>query len=207
MSHKTRPKHQKRGKQNNKSTGVRIIGGQWRGRRLPVADVDGLRPSSDRLRETLFNWLQPTIHGANCLDLFAGTGALSFEALSRGAEHAVLIESDRIAMQGLRQACETLSINNIQLHHSDALRLIETEPSLTFAPFDLLFIDPPWSISAQSMVLQNLINNGWLKPNALIYVELPKNSDFLPPSQLHEIKRKTVGEALALLYEYKKNQQ
>lgn len=206
MSHKTRPRQQKRAKQNNKSTGVRIIGGQWRGRRLPVTDVDGLRPSSDRLRETLFNWLQPVIHGANCLDLFAGTGALSFEALSRGAGHAVLVERDRIAMHGLQQACEALSANNTQLYHGDALELTTSRPVLTSAPFDLVFIDPPWSIAVQSTVLQNLLANGWLKPNALIYVELPKNTDFLPPPQLHEIKGKTISGALALLFEYKKKQ-
>lgn len=191
---------------NRKTSGVRIISGKWRGRRLPVADVEGLRPSSDRLRETLFNWLQPMIDGANCLDLFAGTGALSFEALSRGASNATLIEQNRVALRGLHEARDMLAAENTELHHADAIKLTENTPTFAHAPYDLIFVDPPWSIFSQQTILRNISDNQWLKANALIYVEMPKNMELLPPPQLHEINRKTMGEALALLFCYKKTQ-
>lgn len=204
MSRNTRPRDKK--PKGKKPAGVRIIAGQWRGRRLPVADVEGLRPTGDRLRETLFNWLQPVIDGAHCLDLFAGTGALGFEALSRGAARAVLIEHNRSAMQGLQQARDLLEADMAELHFGDAAELCRHPPLFAAAPFDLVFVDPPWSFFDHRAVLRNLSDNQWLKPGAQIYAEMPIDKEFLPPVQLHEINRKIIGQAQALLFRYKKTQ-
>ncbi len=188
-----------------KSTpGVRIIGGQWRGRRLPVADVEGLRPSGDRLRETLFNWLQPVIHDTHCLDLFAGTGALGFEAISRGASCAVLVEQNNTALDGLLHARELLSADTVEVKHADAVVLCDQPPGFPCAPFDLVFIDPPWSHGSHNQILKQLLQHNWLKPGAFVYIEIPVRQEISSFSQLHEIKRKISGEALALLFCYKK---
>lgn len=203
MSRKTRAKPQRAAAK--KPSGVRIIGGQWRGRRLPVSDVNGLRPTSDRLRETLFNWLQPVIHGASCLDLFAGSGVLSFEAMSRGASRACLIEQDRNALQVLRQTRDMLAAETVTVYRGDAVALCQHPPAFADAPYDLVFVDPPWSMPVQQNILNNLLKQRWLKPGALIYLEMPKNSELEYPLQLIEIKRKIVGEALAVLVRYKNN--
>ena len=121
---------------------VRIIGGDWRGTRLPVADRDGLRPTADRVRETLFNWLQPMLPGARVLDLFAGTGALGLEALSRGAREAVLVERDPQLAEGLRQLVARLpGGDRAQVVCADALAWLRTAPG----GFDLAFVDPPFA--------------------------------------------------------------
>lgn len=203
MNRNTRPRNKKPG--SKKPAGVRIIGGQWRGRRLPVADVPGLRPTGDRLRETLFNWLQPVISGAHCVDMFAGTGALGLEAASRGAARTVLIERDNHALQALRNACELLKTDNVDLCRGDALAFSGKPPTLAAAPFDVAFIDPPWIAECHAQILRNLVENGWLRDGATVYMEMPKNAEILLSPQLHEINRKIIGEALALLFRYKKN--
>ncbi len=126
---------------SGKNNRVRIIGGDWRGRRLEVADVPGLRPTGDRARETLFNWLQPWIAAADCADLFAGTGALGFEAASRGAMSVLMIEKDPKAQAVLRQSIEQLQAEQVNLHAGGAMSLLEE-----FKPnsFDLVFVDPPF---------------------------------------------------------------
>lgn len=147
---------------------VRIIGGQWRGRRLAVPDLPGLRPSSDRGRETLFNWLQDQLHGARCLDLFAGTGALGLEAASRGAARVTLIERDRSLCTALCEiGCSWPGGDRLEVIQADALRWLATAAG----PFDVVFFDPPFDAGVYAAGLEALARPGLLAPGARIYVE------------------------------------
>ncbi len=156
---------------------VRIIGGRWRGTKLRVPDRPGLRPSSDRVRETLFNWLMPMLPGAQVLDLFAGTGALGFEALSRGAASAVLVEHDREAAACLREVAARLHGGDAaQIVQADAMAWLHAQPA---GSFDLAFVDPPFDANLWGGVLPvlapRLRESGWL------YVEGPAADDAPPP--------------------------
>ncbi len=168
---------------------VRIIAGLWRGRRLPVADVAGLRPSGDRVRETLFNWLQPRLPGARCLDLFAGTGALGFEAVSRGAAHATLIERDPRALAALRKAVEVLDAGDrIEIVAADALQWL----SRTEARYDLIFVDPPFGSGLRDQAVGLLPDR--MSPGALVYVESPAGDEPTLPPTLGLIRHKQIAE-------------
>jgi 16S rRNA (guanine966-N2)-methyltransferase len=148
---------------------VRIIGGRWRGTKLTVGDAPGLRPTSDRVRETLFNWLQPTIANARVLDLFAGTGALGLEALSRGAREAVLVESAPEVAEPLRKVIERLDATaQATVVRADALRWLQAP---LHGRFDIVFIDPPFDAGLWSKVLDSL--PPWLSADAWIYLESP----------------------------------
>ena len=155
---------------------VRIIGGRWRGTRLAVADVAGLRPSTDRARETLFNWLQMLVPGARVLDLFAGSGALGLESLSRGAREAVLVERDPAVAQTLRSIVERL--------HAEAEAKVVRADALSFlqAPlhgrFDVVFVDPPFGARLWPQVLASL--PPWLADEAWLYLETPMVDDVAP---------------------------
>lgn len=168
---------------------VRIIGGSWRGRWLDVANSPGLRPSGDRVRETLFNWLQNDIAGSVCLDLFAGSGALGFEAASRGAAEVHLVEQNREVATALRLQCEQLKstdntaarYNNnakISVHCADAQALLAAGPSLKpdsgLRAADIVFVDPPFASQQQRQVLLALHENDWLSPQALVYIEMER---------------------------------
>ena len=148
---------------------VRIIAGRWRGRRLPVVDGPGLRPTPDRVRETLFNWLAPELAGARCLDLFAGTGVLGLEALSRGAAEAVLVERARPVARILTEQLERLGADGARLVEQDALAWL-CGPA---TPYDIVFLDPPFEGGFWEPVAAALESAGWLAPNALIYAETP----------------------------------
>ena len=160
---------------------VRIIGGRWRGTRLPVADAPGLRPTSDRARETLFNWLQPLLPGARVLDLFAGSGALGFEALSRGAREALLVERDP-------KLAALLSETSQRLHAADTASVVRAD-ALAFlrAPlhgrFDVVFVDPPFADDAWAAVVGAL--DPWLADAAWLYLESPDAVDPGPGWRLH----------------------
>ncbi len=148
---------------------VRIIGGEWRGTRLPVAGRDGLRPTSDRVRETLFNWLQPILPGARVLDLFAGTGALGLEAVSRGASEAVLVERDPQLADGLRELAAKLpGGERIRVVCADALTWLQAAPD----GFDLAFVDPPFAADLWAPALAALDSR--LAASAWLYVESPR---------------------------------
>ena len=176
---------------------VRIIAGQYRGRRLPVISVDGLRPTGDRVRETLFNWLQNDVPGARCLDAFAGSGALGFEAASRYAESVVLVESAPQAAQGLRDSQKLLGASSVQVFNQRFSDFVAQQPE----PFDLVFIDPPFSGTNYSTVLcavQQL-----LKPGGLVYIECPKSmqdADANIPSEWSILRDKCFGDVRARLY-------
>jgi len=183
---------------------VRIIGGQWRGRKLQVAAVEGLRPSSDRVRETLFNWLQPWLPDAVCLDLFAGSGALGFEALSRGAASAVMLEQAPAVAAALQRQQQLLQADTLQIMRADALSWLRE--AHVAQEFDLVFVDPPWQLQCQQQVLASLQQRGWLSTAALVYVELPAQSDLqLDAQRWSTLKQKAIGEAQLLLLQAKKN--
>lgn len=180
---------------------VRIIGGEWRGRRLPVVDVDGLRPSGDRSRETLFNWLQPWISGARCADLFAGTGVLGLEAYSRGAAEVTLIESAPLAMQALRAALAKLDAPGpkagIHLVESDALRWLTNCPPRSL---DIVFVDPPFGSRLETQALERLSGGDCVRPGGLVYVEAARNAPPVHPGLGWEILReKVIGDVRMLL--------
>jgi 16S rRNA (guanine966-N2)-methyltransferase len=175
----SRPHAHANPKAQNPPGKVRIIGGEWRGRRIPVADVPDLRPTPDRVRETLFNWLQATIPGSRCLDLFAGTGALGFEAASRGAADVVMLEKDRRAAETLRQSAELLHANQVEITETDALQWLE---HATPKPFDIVFLDPPFQAGLWTAIVAKLAARPWLASNAVVYVEAPaKQGIELPP--------------------------
>jgi 16S rRNA (guanine966-N2)-methyltransferase len=148
---------------------VRIIGGRWRGTRLPVPASDGLRPTSDRVRETLFNWLAPVLPGARCLDLFAGTGALGLEAASRGAASVLLVERDASLAAGLQASIERLrAASTVQLRRGNAIDLLAGDLG---GPFDLVFLDPPFGAPQWGEIFTRLPHH--LGEHARIYVEAP----------------------------------
>lgn len=157
---------------------VRIIGGRHRGRRLHFSPGPGLRPTPDRVRETLFNWLQGEIHGARCLDLFAGSGALGLEALSRGAAYLLAVESNRRVAQSLRDNVERIGeAATVEVRVADALRLLKAAPE---RPFDIVFVDPPFSSALLPEACRLLEQNGWLGPAALVYLEQDAHQPWPP---------------------------
>jgi 16S rRNA (guanine966-N2)-methyltransferase len=150
-----------------KANQLRIIGGQWRSRRIPIAGVAGLRPTPDRVRETLFNWLQTFVGGARCLDLFAGSGALGFEALSREAAEVVFVEQDQRAFKQLEANAKTLGASQARLVHADAFAYLQRET----AAFDLIFLDPPFRKELTAQALDSLSARQLIKDDAFIYLE------------------------------------
>lgn len=145
---------------------LRIIGGEWRGRRLPVPHAPGLRPTPDRVRETLFNWLQGVTEGARCLDLFAGSGALGFEAASRGARHVTLVEADARVAAHLSEQAAALDAGRITVHARRVQAFLQQSPQ----PFDVIFLDPPYGKNLVAETLA-LLAQGWVAPGARVYIE------------------------------------
>jgi 16S rRNA (guanine966-N2)-methyltransferase len=153
---------------NGPAGDFRIIGGQWRRRRLPVISRPGLRPTPDRVRETVFNWLAPVVSGARTLDLFAGTGALGLEALSRGAAGCIFVEADAAAVRQLRAALALLHCEGGNVVPADALAFLAGPPQA----FDVVFVDPPYALDLLPRVCERL-EHGWLTPSSRIYLEAP----------------------------------
>ncbi len=180
---------------NNK---LRIIGGDWRSRQISFVDAPGLRPTPARVRETLFNWLQYEIAGKQCLDLYSGSGALGFEAASRGAKSVVLVENNIQACRCLKDNVLALSANSINIVQSDVLRYLSGETQV----FDVVFLDPPFGLGLVVQTCQLLEDNGWLAKRAKIYVETERNFDFLGmPENWRQLKRKSAGEVGYHLFE------
>lgn len=187
-------------KQHNKKPqvgSIRIIAGKHRGRKLPVLMADGLRPTTDRVKETVFNWLMPYMHKAHCLDCFAGAGSLGFEALSRGAEQVTLIELNKAAAKQLQTNKALLKADKLTIKHSDALKFLSNKPEQTF---DVVFIDPPFR---QNLVSQTalLLTQGWLNKQALIYVEMEAEGEQVLPDNWQLLKEKLAGQVVYRLYQ------
>ena len=172
------------------------MAGQWRGRKLPVADVPGLRPTGDRVRETLFNWLQDSIAGSDCLDLFAGTGALGIEALSRYAASVTFVEPHRQAHANICESLELLQ-HDASVLCSSAQEFLSTNQR----QFDLVFVDPPFGDELQWGILQSLLV-GHVKPGALIYMESPTYQVFPAewPAGYAVRNEKRFGDVLARVF-------
>lgn len=168
---------------------LRIIGGSWRGRKLSFPEIDGLRPTADRVRETVFNWLQPITPGARCLDLFAGSGALGLEALSRGASHCDFIEHNAEAASAIKRHIAELGCG-------DRSRVISAD-ALTWrsdTPYDLIFIDPPFDANYFDAALAQVSTADLLADGGRIYLELPVSQPMPDIEQTFDhLKAKTAG--------------
>lgn len=176
---------------------IRIIGGQWRGRKLPVTDSPGLRPTTDRVRETLFNWLAPYMVDARCLDCFAGSGALGLESLSRYAASATLLEMERPVAQQLQKNLATLKAANGNVVNTNTLNYLNQ----TGTPHDIVFIDPPFRKGLLDETVSLLEKNGWLADGALIYVESEVENGMPPvPASWQLHREKVAGQVAYRLY-------
>ena len=187
---------------SGKSNSVRIISGVWRGRRLPVADVPGLRPSGDRSRETLFNWLQPWVLGSDCADLFAGSGALGFEAASRGAESVLMIEKHPKVQADLRESIELLQAIQVSLHEGGAMSLME---SFKADSFDIVFVDPPFDSNLCGLVMERLDKSGCVRRSGFVYLESPatEKRQISPPEGWSVWRDQQLGEVRMQLFSKK----
>jgi len=182
-----------------------IIGGNWRSRKISFEDAEGLRPTPARVRETLFNWLQYDVQSSRCLDLYAGSGALSFEAASRGAKSVVQVENNPVACRNLKANAVALAAEQIKIVQSEAFRYLAGDAQV----FDLVFIDPPFNLNLAAQTCQWLEDKGWLASHAKIYVETEsKNVLTQRPFQLENLpenwqllKQKTAGEVMYHLFE------
>ena len=174
---------------------LRIIAGTLRGSKLPVHDVPGLRPSGDRARETLFNWLQHEVAGKRVLDLFAGSGALGFEAASRGAGDVLMLERDGLLAQSLRDSAKRLKVESVRVEYADALGWLARTPD---AAFDLVFMDPPFQAGLWQAAAQAL--QPWLAARAWVYVELARSAAFDPPPSWTLHRQGQTREVRHLLY-------
>jgi len=181
------------GSSKRSKNSVRIIGGFHRTRKIHFPDAPGLRPTADRIRETLFNWLRDDIHGARCLDLFAGSGALGIESLSRGAKVVEFVEMNSQVKNALAESIASLEIPNAVIHLEDALSWIHRNKA-SAEPFDVVFLDPPFADGLLPRVCQQLADSGLLKANAKIYLEsdaaLP---EFVAPDNWQSLKSKRAG--------------
>ncbi|MEE8494864.1 MAG: 16S rRNA (guanine(966)-N(2))-methyltransferase RsmD [Xanthomonadales bacterium] len=189
----------KKGNQENtKRLGsVRIIGGEWRGRRLPVRDLPGLRPSGDRSRETLFNWLQAHIRGAVCVDLFAGSGALGLEAASRGAAEVILVEKLSMAARELRKVLLALKADQVTVVEADALHWLHSCPAQSV---DIAFVDPPFGLHLDARALELIHSRDCIRTGGFIYLETARDATAIVPGRGWEIARKkTMGDVSLLL--------
>jgi len=162
------PKRTAKADNSSRPGRLRIVAGNWRSRLLHIADVPGLRPTAERIRETLFNWLAPRIEGARCLDLFAGTGALGLEALSRGAATAVLVENSKRAARSLAENIRALDARGAVLREADAFEYLHAAQD---GPFDIVFLDPPFAIDRLDELCRLLAGGPLLAAGAWIYLE------------------------------------
>jgi 16S rRNA (guanine966-N2)-methyltransferase len=178
---------------------LRIVAGKWRSRLLDIADVPGLRPTSERVRETVFNWLAPSIQGARCLDLFAGTGALGFEALSRGAAQVVFVENSRRAIEAIENSAKKLGAKEAVVHHGDAVEYVRNAGP---AAFDIIFLDPPFADDRLEALCRQIDERGILAPGGRIYLEQDRaKPDPEIPERWRVLKNKTAGNVRYMLAE------
>lgn len=177
---------------------LRVIGGDWRSRRIRFADAPGLRPTMDRVRETVFNWLQWDVEGKLILDCFAGSGALGYEALSRGAKEVTFIELNAKAASCIRESLQSLDASNTQVWQADALVWLAQQESLE--QYDVVFLDPPFGQALLAPAVELIAAK--VKPGCLIYVEVETKADLTCiPANWLENKRKDGKEFSFMLFE------
>ncbi len=180
----------------------RIIGGKWRGRIIKFDPAEGLRPTTDRIRETVFNWLQPYIYQCRCLDVFTGSGVLGFEALSRGARSAVFIEQNKKTVNRLKDTIRTLAAENVSVYHQDALSWLQSAAvKCDEEKFDLVFLDPPFNSDLLVKSSKLLNTSGCLADDAIIYVEHNIDTAIEIPENWVVLKEKKAGQVVYRLFE------
>lgn len=188
---------------NKSQNKVRIIAGSLRGRIIQFPDAEGLRPSGDRVRETLFSWLQAYLPGSHCLDMFAGSGAFGFEASSRGAAQVVMLENSPLVCAELRRNATNLQADSITIQccdstAPDALRALKRAEA---QPFDIIFIDPPFAMQLHQRAIEQLVVADVIADNALIYVESAKrDAGIVVPSGWTLSREKVAGQVRMCLY-------
>lgn len=174
---------------------IRIIGGRFRGKKLHFPTIEGLRPTPDRVRETLFNWLMHDIHEARCLDAFAGSGALGLEAFSRGAASVTLLEYDPKAYANLLKQASSFNSSSLTIRKTDACQFLQQ----TKESFDIIFLDPPFAKNYIPICLSSLARSNVLVNDGLLYIESPSEVD-IDPSIWQKIKQKMAGQVVYSLY-------
>ena len=187
------------------SNQLRIIGGEWGGRKLRFPDAPNLRPTPDRVRETVFNWLAPIIHGARCLDLFAGSGALGLEALSRGAVFTTFVDNHKKVIQALHSHLDLLKANDrAEVLNFDGISFLSHDNFINTEArvYDVVFLDPPYHLDLMGKVVPLLEENNCLADNAMLYLEIEKRQS-LPelPVNWKMLKEKTAGEVSYFLFQ------
>ena len=182
-------------KVNQQKNQLRIIAGTWRGRKLPFAAVPGLRPTPDRVRETLFNWLSPVIGGARCLDLFAGSGALGFEAASRGAAEVILVDNHAEVINSLRQQIDILDARQIRIVQAECSRYLRGQSR----PMDIVFLDPPYFENLLPGCIEQLESGGWLADEAWVYIETGQDIELELPGNWETYRSKSAGQVNSYL--------
>lgn len=198
MGRNQQVKYHEKSKKVAKDGFIRLISGKWRGKKLPVKDKEGLRPTTDRTKETLFNWLMHDIREANCLDCFSGSGSLSFEALSRYAQSATLLEKDKGAAAQLRENLKTLKIDNADVVETDSIQYLQQAATQAF---DIVFVDPPFNKGLAQPCCMALERNNYLTAQAIIYLETEAQlQDLQLPENWKLLKQKSTGQVSYQLY-------
>lgn len=184
-----------------KANQLRIIGGRFRGRKISFPEIESLRPTPDRIRETVFNWLAPVIQGATCLDLFAGSGALGFEAISRGAKQVVMCDQSVLVIKQLKKNAALFAVTHLEIIHATATECLSRLAS--HHQFDIVFLDPPFYKSWLEKIVPLLEAFHLLAPQALLYLEAEASLENLPLSEKWQVIRsKTAGEVGYHLAQY-----
>ena len=198
MGRNQQVKYHEKSKKMAKDGFIRLISGKWRGKKLAVKDKEGLRPTTDRTKETLFNWLMHDIRDANCLDCFSGSGSLSFEALSRYAQSATLLERDKSVAEQLRENLKTLKVDNANIVETDSIHYLQQAATQTY---DIVFIDPPFDKGLVQPCCVALEKNGYLAAQAIIYIEVEAQlQDLKIPENWKLLKQKSTGQVSYQLY-------
>tara|TARA_B100000446_G_scaffold21525_1_gene17569 strand:- start:996 stop:1598 length:603 start_codon:yes stop_codon:yes gene_type:complete len=192
-----RPRHSQSAHNSKSPSTLRLIGGKWRGRKLNFPAVEGLRPTGDRIRETLFNWLMADLPGARCLDAFSGSGALGLEALSRGAQAATLVEMNPVAARQLQDNLKLLQCEQAEVINDSCLNWLARAPENAF---DVVFLDPPFQQNLWHETIALLDQRQWLKPEAAIYIETPRKLALEVPQSWQLHREKHAGDVSYRLY-------
>lgn len=198
MSQNQRTKSNEKSRKPIKDGFIRLISGKWRGKKLPVKDIEGLRPTTDRTKETLFNWLMHDINNANCLDCFSGSGSLGFEALSRFAKRVTLLEKDKSVVKQLRENLNILNVDNATVLEGDSINYLNQKAT---EQYNIIFIDPPFNKGLIQPCCDALQSNSYLANDALIYIEKEVElTDLNLPESWCLLKEKSTGKVTYQLY-------